>query len=68
MAGNTWTQETGDRSAGRVGLGWTHLAGSVEDPGVTRRESFAQVVMERMLSAGAGPGWTRGAWIRCCSR
>ncbi len=32
-----------------VGQGWEFLAGSVDDPAVTHRESFAQVVMEPLL-------------------
>jgi len=32
-----------------VGQGWEFLAGSVDDPAVTHRESFAQVVMEPVL-------------------
>ena len=32
-----------------VGLGWEFIAGSVDDPAVTHRESFAQVVMEPVL-------------------
>ncbi|TDO10505.1 MULTISPECIES: type I restriction endonuclease [Halomonas] len=32
-----------------VGQGWETLAGSVDDPTVTHRESFAQVVMETLL-------------------
>ncbi|MFW5452917.1 type I restriction endonuclease subunit R [Thioalkalivibrio sulfidiphilus] len=31
------------------GLGWTCVEGSVEDPGVTGRESFAQVIQEGVL-------------------
>ncbi|AXY43896.1 type I restriction endonuclease subunit R [Halomonas sp. JS92-SW72] len=32
-----------------VGQGWEFLAGSVDDPAVTHREGFAQVVMEPLL-------------------
>ena len=32
-----------------VSQGWEFLAGSVDDPAVTHRESFAQVVMEPLL-------------------
>ena len=32
-----------------VGQGWEHLAGSLDDPAVTHRENFAQVVMEPLL-------------------
>ncbi|SEL50957.1 type I restriction endonuclease subunit R [Ectothiorhodospira marina] len=32
-----------------VGQGWAFLAGSVDDPAVTHRDSFAQVVMEPLL-------------------
>ncbi|MGM0703348.1 MAG: type I restriction endonuclease subunit R [Pseudomonadota bacterium] len=32
-----------------VDQGWEYLAGSVDDPAVTHRESFAQVVMEPLL-------------------
>ncbi|MEQ5801633.1 type I restriction endonuclease subunit R [Halomonas sp. H10-9-1] len=32
-----------------VSQGWEYLAGSVDDPAVTHRESFAQVVMEPLL-------------------
>lgn len=31
------------------GLGWTHIEGSLDDPAVTHRERFAQVVMEPVL-------------------
>ena len=31
------------------GLGWEYLAGSLDDPAVTHRQSFAQVVMEPLL-------------------
>jgi len=31
------------------GLGWTYVEGSVEDPGVTGREGFAQVIQEGVL-------------------
>ena len=32
-----------------IDQGWEYLAGSVDDPAVTHRESFAQVVMEPVL-------------------
>nr|WP_298249666.1 type I restriction endonuclease subunit R [uncultured Halomonas sp.] len=32
-----------------VGQGWEYLAGSLDDPAVTHRENFAQVVMEPLL-------------------
>lgn len=31
------------------GLGWTYIEGSLDDPGVTHRERFAQVVLEPLL-------------------
>ncbi|WP_421621737.1 type I restriction endonuclease subunit R [Alkalilimnicola ehrlichii] len=32
-----------------VGLGWTHVCGSLEDPAVTQRQGFADVIMEPVL-------------------
>ena len=48
-------------------LGWTHIEGSLDDPAVTGRASFAEVIQEgvlreqlRALNLGpmASPGWT----------
>ena len=33
------------------GLGWTHMAGSLDDPAATGRSSFAEVIQEGVLRA-----------------
>ncbi|WP_421621800.1 type I restriction endonuclease subunit R [Alkalilimnicola ehrlichii] len=49
MAGPEYTDVEKPLIDQLVGLGWTHVTGSPEDPAATHRESFAQVVMEPLL-------------------
>ncbi|MFU2489228.1 type I restriction endonuclease [Thauera sp. WH-1] len=48
------------------GLGWTHVEGSLDDPAITGRSSFAEVIQESVLRAqlrGLNPGPDGAPWL-----
>lgn len=49
MAGPEYTEVERPFIDQLTGQGWEYIAGSVDDPAVTHRESFAQVIMEPVL-------------------
>src|SRR5690606_32341305 len=47
-------------------LGWTHIAGSIDDPAVTGRTSFAEVIQEGLLREqlrALNPGPDGSPWL-----